>query len=321
MTEKGVRAVRRDLFRRGLILAAVGLLIAGLTVYSFGWFVNSVRVTGEGLSVKVATDDYNLAVSGDQELRFPDNHPIVNYLKQSAVGGYQKLASTNAANPALLCRMANERPHVVGSEEIAPGAFGTVSFDIVVPENSQYTAFTINLSYLPVASTSAGLASVNAADENELRALLSGHILLFKTRSDLQGGGRYYSDPIDGSITFTLAEHTPTQEEDGLHYTVTFYWIWPSTFGQMVFADGDERVHSHAVFSSSAERAAMISRMVSEPNDFFHNLDSNTVDLTADGFEDYYYVELSEAYNAADQFLGDRIRYLAVIATVVDAEE
>ena len=310
--------MRRDLIRRGLILAAVGLLIAGLTVYSFGWFANNVRVSGEGMTVQVAADDYELAVSGDQATAFANDSRIRLYLQQSAVGGYQQRASTNNSNPALLCHMTNEHPHVEGSEEIAPGAFGKVSFDIVVPVNSEYTAFDIALDYLPISSGGSGLAPVRAAILDDILSLVSGHILLFEHRSALLSGGYYYSDPIGDSLSVTLADLTPDTQADGVHYTVTFYWVWPSTFGQMAFADGDARVHSHALFNDSTERTDLLARIADEPECFFHNL-SASVDLDAPDFEDYYYVELSEGYNSADQYIGDNVRYLVIAAYVKDA--
>ena len=332
MTEKGARAVRRDLIRRGLILAAVGLLIAGLTVYSFGWFANNVSVTGNGLRIKPKADDYELAVLGDQALPFAADSNIVLYLQQSAVGGYQKRASTNNSNPAILCHMSNEHPHVENSEEIAPGAFGTVSFDIVVPTGSDYTGFDISLDYLPITSGAGGLTAVNPAVESEVLELLSGHILLFGSRTALQNGGHYYSDPIGDSLSVTLADYTPVTQADGDHYTVTFYWIWPGTFGQMAFPDGDSRVHSHTLFNDSTERAALLARMAAHPEQFFRSRDPLNPDRYVNGteldlanppsgytFEDYYYVELSEGYNLGDQFVGDHVRYLVIVATVRSA--
>lgn len=321
---------KREVFGRLLLLSFTALVLAlSVTLYaasSFGWFAKTFHVDGTDMNLKARNDFFNLAVSGDQVSPYVSGDAIVEYLALSENGGYQKLPSTDSTRQSLLCRMSNENPHVSESEEIAPGAYGKISFDIV-PGESGRTAFNISINLIAFGSDNGTPAAIDPLDADELDALLSGHILLYLDRSSLINGGYYYSDRIvGGSFVYDITEHTPTAMADGDHYTVEIYWIWPATFAQFALGENNPKLHSHSVYgnytatggdtvSGETERAEILEHIKTNTTEFFKNLNP-AVSFTRTDYEDYFFVELTDAYNLADQFIGEKAQYLIVEANV-----
>ena len=103
-----------------------------------------------------------------------------------------------AASSAILCHLVNENPHEENSEDLAPGAFGKISFDIVL--KSDYDAgFAVALSFYPLGIAANGDPTpivdpeetdpaVQAEQEellSELQEMLSGHGRPLLHRRDL----------------------------------------------------------------------------------------------------------------------------------------
>ena len=191
--------------RLAMLLGAailLGTLCAVCFNLSLGWFSSNKMVSGTGMNVGVDGSFFELAVSGAQVSPYADDSQVVTYL--SANAGIQKLSITDPTNPALLCHMTNENPHIQGSEAIAPGSFGTVSFDIVLKKEYE-DSFVISLDFLFYDQNSSNNLVPVTAEEQELqqlKSLLSGHILFFETKSEtMDNGGYYYTDQItDGEF-------------------------------------------------------------------------------------------------------------------------
>ena len=311
---------KRMLFGKSMSLTALALLIIlciiVCSIISLGWFADNYRTRANGLGIDTMSDYFELAVSGEQVLPFADDAPIVTYLSAEQNGDFNKLASTDINNKSILCRVINENPHISGSDELAPGAFGKISFDIVIPAGSALRNFEISLRYLPFDMSAGVPQAVSNEDINQLREVLSGHILLFSSRSALINGGYYYSDRIvDNSFIFRPSEHTPTVGADGDHYTVEFYFVWPVTFGQLALKSNSPKLHSHPVFQTEEERLDMLEYIKLNSNKFFMNLGQG-IDMSRNSIEEYYFIELSDGYNTADQFIGDKAHYLVISSEV-----
>ena len=339
MNEQANKKQNRMLFWRFMYTAGLGLLVLVFIIlylhFSYGWFANSDTVSADGMQV-TANDDtlFELAVRDrntvlpantnydpnlDQTSPYAANSMIATFLGDDAYGGYETLSETSNDHPAIFCHLVNENPHEENSEDLAPGAFGLISFDIVVP--SGYSGdFDIDLSFFPLGiNGQVPEAITDATLLNQLQELLSGHILFYQNRSVKQNGGYYYTNRlVNDSFVYELSGHTPTVINGKAHYTVEIYWIWPSTFGQLALPNGDERVHNHSVYNDETERQAILTFISTNPGKFFRELEGNNnfQNGSGQGWESLNFIALSEAYNRADQLIGDNAQYLIVCVDV-----
>ena len=337
--------IYRLIYTIGLGVVVLMLIMLYLR-FSYGWFASNDAVTADGMQVsandesffELAVRDRNTTTPADPNLDqhspYANDSDIVVFLAQDEYGGYAKINETDNDNPALLCHLVNENPHEENSEDLAPGAFGVISFDIVLAEGTA-SDFDIDLSFFPLGETVVNNARVPCAivdpDETDpaviaeqeeklatLREYLSGHILFFQSRSAKQNGGYYYSDRLTtDSFVFELPAQPDYTANGKDYYTVEIYWIWPATFGQLALPNSDARVHVHSVYNDETARGEMLDFISDNPGKFFRELSvaANTVFARAD-YEDYYFVELSEGYNRADQMIGDSTQYLIVCVDV-----
>lgn len=351
MTDRARNNQKRSLFHRLIYLTVLGLILtAVITVYlhfSYGWFTKNESVSAEGMQAGVNDDSfYEIAVrdrdgtpDNDQRTPYAADSPIAQYLAREENGGYEKLDPdyiTDNGHTAILCHLVNENPHEENSEDLAPGAFGKISFDIVL--KSDYDAgFDVALSFYPLGIAANGDPTpivdpdetdpaVQAEQEElltELQEMLSGHVLFYKTRSALINGGYYYSDRLENdAFTFELpAAPDYTDPDTGdRYYTVEIYWIWPATFGQLALENDSPMVHAHPVYNDETERGEILTYISTHPGKFFRNLaiPAATAFAAAD-YPNYYFVELSEGYNHADQLIGDNTHFLIVCVDVEPA--
>ena len=354
MADRARGEQKRSLFYRLIYLAVLGLIIfTVVTVYlhfSYGWFTKNESVSAEGM--KTAVNDealFELAVrdrdgtpDNDQRTPYDADSRIAEYLAREENGGYEKLDDadpsyiTSNEHTAILCHLVNENPHEENSEDLAPGAFGKISFDIVL--KGGYDAdFDVALSFYPLGIAANGDPTpivdpdetdpaVQAEQEElltELQEMLSGHVLFYKTRSALINGGYYYSDRLtDDAFTFELpaAPDYPDPDTGDRYYTVEIYWIWPATFGQLALETDSPMVHAHPVYNDETERGEILTYISTHPGKFFRNLaiPAATAFAAAD-YPNYYFVELSEGYNHADQLIGDNTHFLIVCVDVEPA--
>lgn len=309
------------LFNKSMSLTGLALLIVLsiviCSVISLGWFGNNTSgTTATGMQATAKEDHFELAVSGSQALPYDNSSPIVTYLNSNEGGNYYKLASTDRSNTSILCHVTNENPHILGSEEIAPGAYGQISFDIVTDVGAPLVNYDISLEFLPFGKVGNTPVPVSNLIIDDIKEVLNGHFLIFSSRSVLINGGYYYSDRIEGkNFVFDPSEHTPVTRADGVHYTVNLYWIWPGTFAQLALASTSPKLHAHPVFQTELERQDILDYIALNRSEFFLNV-SPSINFSRAGFEEYYFVELSEEYNNADQLIGDNANILVIRFTV-----
>ncbi|MBQ7671139.1 MAG: hypothetical protein IJS45_10545 [Clostridia bacterium] len=350
-----------------LILSAVVMAVGYMLHRSFGWFAANESVSGTDMSVHSTGDLFEIAavkVTGNATaaknieqrsgLTAPSQggNNVLDYLK--AEGGYDVLYEdtygptdnivniTNNSDTAIFFRFSNEN---TGGQEIKPGDFGKLSFDIVPKvdydlnlsitfeaRGIKVTSNEVNNQLVPVYTFLDEIA-VPTEDETAAMDLLKGHILFFMGREQIAGTAEYhYSDHLtSGTFTYNTGDNTPiTDVGDGRdHYRIEVYWIWPSTYSQIVFEEGDERLYgAHALFDNEpavpdpldpSERQEMLDFMEDygsiadgEENYFFHNC--------ALGFDQdeksTKYIEYSDGYNNADQIIGDNVHYIVAAVTV-----
>ena len=322
MKDEGYRGKKRKILGRFTVVVALSLaLLAVFIIFNsgLGWFSVVTKVSGSDANVRSRGESFELAVSGTQTSPYADDSAIVTYLASDAGGNFIKQPSTGTGVGSILCRLVNENPHEEVGEELGPGSFGKISFDIVV-KNGVEEDYRIVLDCQALGGSASAPQAVSDADLPVLKRLIKGHILFFETRSALLNGGYFYSDRIDESFVYDVSEHTYTETSDGKRYTVEFYWIWPATFSQLALSSTNSKLHVHAVFNDEIQRGAMLEYISENDSEFFMNLAAG-VDFDHASYEDYYFVELSEGYNRADQFIGDKAHYLTVVSEVLPVEQ
>ena len=336
-TEKA-KKYRRLIPQLAMLVFTGAALLIGVVITAFnstlGWFANNRSVTGGNMTAAMAGSDYELAVTNEQMTEYAADSSIVQYLTENSPYT-ERIAMTGGPHVGLICKMVDEVVRDDGLEGLAPGSYGYISFEIVVPAGDA-RAFDISLSLLPLAYdvslgpvpafSAEGLtdpAEIAAAEANEtiLENLVSGHILFFESRSDNGVGGYYYDDILlDDVIRYDLAAHAADKraEADGDHYTVNIYWCWPATFSRMTLGRGD-KLFASPLFETAETRAPMIADVKAHHEKYFYDYEESEIDFDDPDYPNTYYVYLSEGYNRGDQFIGDHVHYLVVVANVADA--
>lgn len=166
---------------------------------------------------------------------------------------------------------------------------------------------------------------------------LQGHILFFESQNS---STTYYSDFIkpgigfDRSFTFTSDDVAGTiTESRQRELTITLYWIWPNTFGQIVLDNGNANLSERdaAMFNSvqpadpisgKTPRGEVSEYIASHSNLFFESSSDMFSDTTETAETKIAaaiaglssnpdnIIPLSNAYNNADQIIGENVQIL-----------
>lgn len=164
---------------------------------------------------------------------------------------------------------------------------------------------------------------------------LNGHILFFENWDSTT---KYYSKFIpdtgfERTYTFTANDVAGTMSDSRKEeLTVTIYWIWPNTFGQIVLDNGNKNLSTKdpAMFSSTTTavngktpRQELTDYISSHGSYFFESTNTNlnesnlantinTLSTTPDNI-----IPLSNGYNNADQIIGENVQVLLAEITVI----
>ncbi len=329
----------------GMLLSLTAVSVALILAVSvglnrtFGWFATYEKVNAKNMSISADYNGFELYASGDETTPLGAGDAVVQFLSQGSNGGYALRDQTGSGYYKMMCNFAiDDEASTVEPGRICPGAFGTISFDIVVPDTEDRT-FDIYLGFITAKQTAQGLEATTS--DTDLQTILRGHILLFNERTG-NNGIYSYSDQInDTHIVFNTADHTsatePRQINGKYHYKFSVYWVWPITYAHFAYDDSDPRQVAKSIYSSSTERAEVLQSILEQDANYvfinagkyFKNLNltddraENYVDLSRTDVDvfDYYYVELSDGYNNADQYIGEYARHLVLTVDVFLEEQ
>ena len=272
-----------------LFLIVTLVMLVAYASATFGWFSDNNSVNATGMAVGVSGQSYGVGENGSANF--------------TGIGdGHYLTLIKDGADKSI--------------EDIAPGDFGTVTFDITSSSLLTSTVI-VNIEVLGLIGDDDNLT---LCEDSSVTQLLSGHILFFETRTAIQSIDHYYH--YTNHITrleYDTTQHSPTtpaQNGDGLyHYTIEFYWVWPRSFGQLVLDEDDSRIRHTTIFDKNvSDRPTMLTYIKENSNLFFTwSQSSPTVFPTNDSnYQNTYYVQLTNAYNNADQSIGDNIDYIVV---------
>lgn len=234
---------------------------------------------------------------------------------------------------------------------LMPGASGSMTF-YIIPRKENLTS--ANLTFTLKAyedDTKTGVAAVSK--DNQLQNLVMGHILFFRNRDADGSYAGWIAPDENGSYltgnseySFTVTPENKTTFEKDKPYPVTLYWIWPNYIRNYIYTNQNgslftnpdssdyknllkflnkenfqnnvaEQKYSKIFYakpdSGATSAKGSIGGNENNANSSDHiihidNIDSNITDTVLN--------ECNEAYNNADQYIGENARYLYVDVTV-----
>jgi hypothetical protein len=226
---------------------------------------------------------------------------------------------------------------------ISPGSSGELTFYVIPKQKDELTVqFTLELeAYTEVDQNTKDAIEVTLTsdttlgkdnqtwikqvdEEHAALKLLEGHLMFFKTRTGSEESGYYYSDQLfDWSFERTL---TAEELEAGEPVEITIYWAWPYVLGQAILPTSAYQLNGTTLFDTTSEdanapRKLLYNQMIKYPTFYFYDAtDTELTGLSVATLSKIYdadytqeeYSKISRYYNAADQYIGDNIRYIFV---------
>lgn len=334
---------------RSLFMALSALVV--MVGFCIAWFVSNHRVNATGMNIETANaQDFQLASKGkrqEAEQKYLKNEDSQNFLNN----GTAYLINSDGKMIDASDDTDNTENYYVGFTNLAwrldddvtlmPGASGSMTF-YIIPRKENLTS--ANLTFTLKAyedDTKTGVAAVSK--DNQLQNLVMGHILFFRNR-DADGSYAGWIAPdengsylmANSEYSFTVTPENKTTFEKDKPYRVTLYWIWPNYIRNYIYTNQNrslftnpdnndyqklitflnnenfqnnkaEQKFSKMFYVKQDSDAASAAKPVSG------NIDSNITDAVLN--------ECNEAYNNADQYIGENARYLYVDVTVDMSEK
>ena len=374
---KKLLAARKNLIRFGslAVLAFVVWLFA-----TIAWFSMNKSVTAGGGTVALATSDFEIRVSGTNKgvLSYTQSGigqaatytsqeiynmaPTDSYLKglTEGVNSSDDDYDTNDANSKIKWRLSGT-PDEKG---LGPDSQGELTFKVVPKRSGELDpTFSLRLegyvaadqkknengSYQVMQNKITPITSSSAAEAQEGVMHLNGHILFFKNRTGegTSASPYMYSGLLDKDSIELMDIVDPSLLTNGtLNATVdtpidaTIYWIWPNTFGQMVF-DSTENSGRNPVGGTSEARTEIQNYILDNPLAVFEEsvfgFDDGTTDaakktairnmLATSSGGTYAFsastvnsgtnlATLTLGYNSADQKIGTNVNYVLLVLSL-----
>ncbi|MBR6918173.1 MAG: hypothetical protein IKN38_08320 [Clostridia bacterium] len=312
-----------------LAVIAIAVILSAGFVFNkaLGWFSTNKRVRGKDSVVRIKSESFELAVplQSQKLTAFDTDEAIIDYL--TTTGGYEFLEETSDPHSAIFCRLSNDTPGST-DREVKPGDYGTISFDLVPKDIDNIV---VDFEFTMRGYYNNNNSIVELPENSDAFKLMQGHLLLFKTRTQITGkSAYYYSDRIEGDLLYDTAEHSAdiVTVNGETHYRINLYWIWPETLSQMIFDSTNPKLTTLPMFDSAAERADLLDFILDNKDKIFYQYPG--VDLDTDfqslADADTNYLDLSDGYNNADQLIGESARYFVVeinanpVAAAADSE-
>lgn len=285
----------RKQITRSLLLATAALGVIAFACYA--WFVNNTSVTGSLGSVSAKGSIFELASIGSDSV-FTSDTPE-SYRVENGSDWHNKDGKYTAGKSAIVWQLdsTSHLNNIEGITEqgIRPGSFGTLQF-YVIPKIDGSLNLQFDLELIPVLNSDSNL-TVNT---DTLNQLMHGHMLFSYQCEKASNSGKTLIPLENPSFTMNFDNVNVDQE-----ILVTMKWIWPNLLADV---KGDN-------LQGVCDGEGIVGLMETIPSYFFYN-EGNAV--TAPNLEDDFQV-YNNYFNAADQYLGERINWLIVRMTAQTA--
>lgn len=332
---------------RSLFMALSALVV--MVGFCIAWFVSNHRVNATGMNIETANaQDFQLASKGKRQeaeqkyLKNEDSQNILNngtaYLKNS--DGKMIDASDDTDNTATYyVGFTNLAWRLDDDVTLMPGTSGSITF-YIIPRKENLTS--ANLTFTLKAyedDTKTGVAAVSK--DNQLQNLVMGHILFFRNRDADGSYAGWIAPDENGSYltgnseySFTVTPENKTTFEKDKPYPVTLYWIWPNYIRNYIYTNQNGSLFTNPDSSDYKNLLKFLNKENFQNNEaeqkyskiFYVKPDSGATsakDSTGgngnqinSNITDAVLNECNEAYNNADQYIGENARYLYVDVTV-----
>ena len=283
------------------VIAVVVIILACLA-----WFAANNRVNATTASLNAKAVRYTITAQGNKAGTY-----------DSEVS--DKLDTSDSMQVSATSNLNNYD----GSQQLGPGSYGSLTFT-VTPCTDDVGSITVNLSRYLATKTDEVQSSANAETDEEsdqLLKLISGHIVFFKANSN-----GFYEQPIlNGGVTidkseFGGASRTPVAR--------TVYWIWPEHFRDFVLTGGVNYEKNLFAATDAAGYNALLNDI--NGNDswkkYFLERPATGSDSTLtpiqvkQGMSTADLQTCSDAYDAADEEIGNSVRYVQIRLTANEAD-
>lgn len=292
----------RKKIRKAALIKMVAMFIFCIVVMIFGsiaWFTMNKDVSGAGMGVSTKTIGFKLKSKGT----------IPMDAAYTAATEYKNGIPDDAENPEFYYTGENNddvkwRMELSSDERLEPGECGELTF-WVIPDRAN-TSLDMNFSASMRGFTKQGNSWTESTNTTAL-GYLDTHLLYFTERYPTPANGATefsYKGLINPDFTkLALTESDP----------VTIYWVWPNTFKQMMYMDGDAALGGAKGIAYDAAALAEIQEYVSD--NYTRMFPSGTADLatnianccgtTATAEQKAASITvLDSAYNTADTVIG-----------------
>lgn len=288
------KRIIRSLF---LALASLGIIVFAC----YAWIANNRTVSSQILSINLFTNSFELASIGNDGLY--TTHTPEQYRVEDGASWKDGTGKYTAGKSAIVWQL-DSNSHMNNSsasekQGIRPGSYGTLQF-YVIPKIDGSLNLQFNLDLIPVLNPNLN------SDENTLNQLMHGHMLFsYQCKEDsIPSSTPTLIDLQNPSFSLNFEKVSVDQE-----ILVTMKWIWPYVL--------DDVKNNNLNDVCSGE--SIVALMKEKPFYFFYNAGNEfTTPISNEAFINDYQ-EYDNYFNAADQYLGERINWLIVRMTAQTA--
>lgn len=337
---------------RSLFMALSALVV--MVGFCIAWFVSNHRVNATGMNIEAANaQDFQLASKGKRQeaeqkyLKNKDSQNILNNGTAYLINSDGKMidASDGTDNTeTYYAGFTNLAWRLDDDVTLMPGASGSMTF-YIIPRKENLTS--ANLAFTLKAyedDTKTGVVAVSK--DNQLQNLVMGHILFFRNR-DADGSYAGWIAPdengsylmANSEYSFTVTPENKTTFEKDKPYPVTLYWVWPNYIRNYIYTNQNGSLFTNPDSSDYQDLLKFLNKENFQNNEaeqkyskiFYVKPDSGAAsakDSTSgngnqinSNITDAVLNECNEAYNNADQYIGENARYLYVDVTVDMSEQ
>lgn len=314
---------------------------------SVAWFVSNHRVNATGMNIQVASaEDFQLASKGKRQdaeqnkLKNEDSQNILNngtaYLINS--DGKMIAASDDTNNTEIYyAGFTNLAWRLDDDVTLMPGASGSMTF-YIIPRKENLTSANLTFTLKACEDTAAGVAVVSK--NNQLQNLVMGHILFFRNREADGSYADWIAPDENGSYlmanseySFTVTPENKTTFDKDKPYPVTLYWVWPNYIRNYIYTNQNGSLFTNPDSSDYKNLLKFLNKENFQNNVaeqkyskiFYVKPDSGAASAIGStggngnqinsNITDAFLNECNEAYNNADQYIGENARYLYVDVT------
>lgn len=293
MTREEIILEAKKQILHSAVLALAALIVIGVACYA--WFANNRTVTANLSSVAINADSFELASVSDVgafDAATPSDYTVPAGDNWTNDGQNGTITGSSHSIQWRVSKQSNLGNYGEDSFGISPGAQNTLEF-YVVPRRNGNMKLKCTLDIIP-------LPVVDGVEDAVAKKLLRGHLLFDYQYSDSSG----LIDVKSGSFTINLADAVA-----GIPVKVTLNWRWP-----YVLEDAYKGDYGNTILGWIKDSNAAYSDFFFYTGDVNGTQGSETkpqVDIAGkDPLKPAEYLELSEYYNNADQYIGNNVDHI-----------